>query len=58
VATLLYRLGPFSFRNAWKVIGVWVLLLAARGVDSLSWVVVKRRRAPGLGVLPSLARPA
>ena len=27
MATLLYRLGRFSFRNAWKVIGVWVLLL-------------------------------
>ena len=28
MATLLYRLGRFSFRNAWKVIGVWILLLA------------------------------
>jgi putative drug exporter of the RND superfamily len=28
VATLLYRLGRFSFRNAWKVIGVWIVLLA------------------------------
>ncbi|GAB3036657.1 hypothetical protein GCM10027052_13840 [Parafrigoribacterium mesophilum] len=27
MATLLYRLGRFSFRNAWKVIGVWILLL-------------------------------
>jgi RND superfamily putative drug exporter len=29
VATLLYRLGRFSYRRAWRVIGVWVLLLVA-----------------------------
>ena len=29
MATLLYRLGRFSYRNAWRVIGVWVLLLIA-----------------------------
>jgi RND superfamily putative drug exporter len=29
VATLLYRLGRFSYRRAWRVIGVWVLLLIA-----------------------------
>ena len=28
MATLLYRLGRFSYRNAWTVIGVWILLLA------------------------------
>jgi RND superfamily putative drug exporter len=28
VATLLYRLGRFSYRRPWRVIGVWVLLLA------------------------------
>jgi len=28
MATLLYRLGRFSYRHAWRVIGVWVLLLA------------------------------
>jgi RND superfamily putative drug exporter len=27
VATLLYRLGRFSYRHAWRVIGVWVLVL-------------------------------
>jgi RND superfamily putative drug exporter len=29
VATLLYRLGRFSYRHAWRVIGVWVVLLVA-----------------------------
>jgi len=29
VATLLYRLGRFSYRHAWRVIGVWVLVLIA-----------------------------
>jgi len=29
MATLLYRLGRFSFRHSWRVIGVWVLLLIA-----------------------------
>ncbi|MFM9876263.1 MAG: MMPL family transporter [Rhodoglobus sp.] len=29
MATLLYRLGRFSYRRAWRVIGVWVLLLIA-----------------------------
>ena len=29
MATLLYRLGRFSFRHAWRVIGVWALLLIA-----------------------------
>ena len=29
MATLLYRLGRFSFRHAWRVIGVWALLLFA-----------------------------
>jgi RND superfamily putative drug exporter len=29
VATLLYRLGRFSFRRAWTVIGVWFVLLVA-----------------------------
>ncbi|MCU1534175.1 MAG: putative drug exporter, family [Glaciihabitans sp.] len=29
MATLLYRLGRFSFRRPWRVIGVWVLLLLA-----------------------------
>lgn len=28
MATLLYRLGRFSYRRPWRVIGVWVLLLA------------------------------
>lgn len=28
MATLLYRLGRFSYRHAWRVIGVWLLLLA------------------------------
>ena len=28
MATLLYRLGRFSYRHAWRVIGVWVLVLA------------------------------
>jgi RND superfamily putative drug exporter len=28
MATLLYRIGRFSYRHAWRVIGVWVLLLA------------------------------
>ena len=27
MATLLYRLGRFSYRHAWRVIGVWVLIL-------------------------------
>ena len=27
MATLLYRLGRFSYRHAWRVIAVWVLLL-------------------------------
>jgi RND superfamily putative drug exporter len=27
VATLLYRLGRFSYRHAWRVIGVWALVL-------------------------------
>ena len=29
MATLLYRLGRFSFRRPWRVIGVWLLLLLA-----------------------------
>jgi len=29
MATLLYRLGRFSYRHSWRVIGVWVLLLVA-----------------------------
>ena len=29
MATLLYRLGRFSFRRPWRVIGVWFLLLVA-----------------------------
>ncbi len=29
MATLLYRLGRFSYRRAWRVIGVWVFLLVA-----------------------------
>lgn len=29
MATLLYRLGRFSYRRAWRVIAVWVLLLVA-----------------------------
>jgi RND superfamily putative drug exporter len=29
VATLLYRLGRFSYRRAWMVIGVWVVLFIA-----------------------------
>ena len=29
MATLLYRLGRFSYRHAWRVIGVWVLVLIA-----------------------------
>ena len=29
MATLLYRLGRFSFRHPWRVIGVWFVLLAA-----------------------------
>ncbi|MGV8969978.1 MAG: MMPL family transporter [Microbacteriaceae bacterium] len=29
MATLLYRLGRFSFRRAWTVIGVWFVLLVA-----------------------------
>ncbi len=29
MATLLYRLGRFSFRHSWRVIGVWLLLLVA-----------------------------
>ena len=29
MATLLYRLGRFSFRRPWRVIGVWFILLAA-----------------------------
>lgn len=29
MATLLYRLGRFSYRRPWRIIGVWVLLLAA-----------------------------
>jgi RND superfamily putative drug exporter len=29
VATLLYRLGRFSYRRAWTVIGVWVVLFIA-----------------------------
>ncbi len=29
MATLLYRLGRFSYRRAWRVIAVWVLLLLA-----------------------------
>ena len=29
MATLLYRLGRFSYRHAWQVLGVWMLLLAA-----------------------------
>ena len=29
MATLLYRLGRFSFRRAWLVIGAWLLALAA-----------------------------
>ncbi len=29
MATLLYRLGRFSFRRPWRVIGVWMLLLVA-----------------------------
>ena len=28
MATLLYRIGRFSFRRAWAVIGVWFLILA------------------------------
>jgi RND superfamily putative drug exporter len=28
VATLLYRLGRFSFRHSWRVLTVWILLLA------------------------------
>ena len=28
MATFLYRLGRISFRNPWRVIGVWVILLA------------------------------
>jgi RND superfamily putative drug exporter len=27
VATLLYRLGRFSYRRAWTVIGVWLVLV-------------------------------
>ncbi|MBX3098959.1 MAG: MMPL family transporter [Salinibacterium sp.] len=29
MATLLYRLGRFSYRRSWRVIGVWLLLLVA-----------------------------
>ena len=29
MATLLYRLGRFSFRRPWRVIGVWLVLLVA-----------------------------
>ncbi len=29
MATLLYRLGRFSFRHAWRVIAVWIVLLLA-----------------------------
>jgi RND superfamily putative drug exporter len=29
MATLLYRLGRFSYRHSWRVIGVWLLLLVA-----------------------------
>jgi putative drug exporter of the RND superfamily len=29
MATLLYRLGRFSYRRSWRVIGVWLLLVAA-----------------------------
>ena len=29
MATLLYRLGQFSFRRPWRVIGVWLVLLVA-----------------------------
>ncbi|MBC7725522.1 MAG: MMPL family transporter [Burkholderiaceae bacterium] len=29
MATLLYRLGRFSYRRAWTVIGVWLILFAA-----------------------------
>ncbi len=29
MATLLYRLGRFSFRRPWRVLGVWFVLLAA-----------------------------
>ena len=29
MATLLYRLGRFSYRHAWRVIGAWMLVLVA-----------------------------
>lgn len=31
MATFLYRIGKFSFRRRWLVLGVWVLLLALAG---------------------------
>lgn len=34
VATFLYRIGRFSFRQRWLVAGLWVLLLAAVGVGA------------------------
>jgi RND superfamily putative drug exporter len=34
VATFLYRIGRFSYRRRWLVLGVWVLLLALAGTGA------------------------
>ena len=67
MATLLYRIGRFAFRNAWKVIGAWVL--AARrdprrrrrarrpARRSRSPSPAPSRRTPSTGSKPSSRRP-
>jgi len=36
MATFLYRLGRFSFRRRWSVLGAWVALLVAVGIGALT----------------------
>lgn len=37
MATLLYRLGRYSFRHAWRVVGVWVVLVIAAAATALTF---------------------
>ena len=59
MATLLYRLGRFSYRRRWRMTALWLVLLALFGVGavtaSLVWFVslgLGARRLSGLFATP------
>lgn len=56
MAHLLYRLGRFSFRNRWAVLGVWIFILAAAGTAAatLSGPTQESFSIPGVPAIEAL----